>query len=105
MKILIDECIPGPLGSCLTGHDIHTVQAMGWGGQKDSRLLALASTQFDAFLTGDKNLRFQQNLEDCKMAIVLLPTTHWPTLRKHVIMIQQALDGVRAHAFIEVSLE
>lgn len=45
---------------------------MGWSGVKNGRLLALAATQFDAFITVDKNMPFQQNLATLPVALVVL---------------------------------
>jgi hypothetical protein len=45
---------------------------MGWGGVKNGKLLTLAAQQFDAFLTADKNLQYQQNLEALPLAVVVL---------------------------------
>jgi len=103
MKVLIDECLPRPLKSRLTGHDYRTVQEMGWAGVKNGQLLLLAEQDFEVFLTGDKNLRYQQNLATRQIAIVLLPTTHWPTLRQHVATIQTAMGGLQSRQFIEVA--
>ncbi len=36
---------------------------------------------FTIFLTGDKNLRYQQNLAGRQLAIIELPTNRWPILR------------------------
>lgn len=33
----------------------------GWSGIKNGKLLALAAARFDAFITVDKNLPYQQN--------------------------------------------
>jgi hypothetical protein len=104
MKVLIDECLPRPLKSRLVGHDYRTVQELGWDGVKNGQLLLLAEKDFEVFLTGDKNLRYQQNLDTRQIAVVLLPTTHWPTLRLHVSAIQSALEAVQPRQFIEVSL-
>ena len=45
---------------------------MGWSGVKNGRLLALAATQFDAFITADQNLGYQQNLANLPIAVVVL---------------------------------
>jgi hypothetical protein len=41
----------------------------GWSGIKIGKLLTLAAAEFDAFITVDKNLSFQQNLEKLPMAV------------------------------------
>ena len=39
MKILFDECVPKRLYKLLEGHDVKTVQDMGWKGVKNGELL------------------------------------------------------------------
>ena len=73
MRILIDECLNWRLGRALTGHYATSVQRMGWSGIKNGQLLALAEqNQFDVFLTGDRNLSFQQNTTQFRIAVVVL---------------------------------
>ena len=103
MRVLIDECLPRPLLTRLTGHDFRTVQEMGWGGVKNGALLVLAEPAFDALLTADRNLQYQQNLKGRKLAILLLPTNHWPTLRLHMAEVQAALDSLSRAAFSVVA--
>ena len=45
---------------------------MGWSGVKNGKLLALAATSFEAFVTVDKNMPFQQNLQTLPIALVVL---------------------------------
>ena len=41
-------------------------------GVKNGKLLALASTSFDAFVTVDKNMPFQQNLFTLPISLVVV---------------------------------
>ena len=73
MRILIDECLNWRLSRALTGHYAVSAQKMGWSGIKNGKLLALAvENGFGVFLTGDRNLSFQQNLTESSIAIVVL---------------------------------
>jgi hypothetical protein len=72
MRILIDECLNWRLGRALFGHYCTSVQKMGWSGITNGRLLARAQDQFDVFITGDRNLSFQQNVTEFRIAIVVL---------------------------------
>ena len=45
---------------------------MGWSGVKNGKLLALAAVDFDAFVTVDKNLPYQQNLTTLPIAVLVL---------------------------------
>ena len=73
MRILIDECLNWRLGRALTGHYAVSAQRTGWSGIKNGELLALAEqNQFDVFLTGDRNLSFQQNATRLRIAVIVL---------------------------------
>jgi predicted nuclease of predicted toxin-antitoxin system len=55
------------------GYDVCNVDDMGWRGFKDSEILNLAENHpFNAFITADKNLRYQQNLVGKILRIVIL---------------------------------
>lgn len=72
MRILLDESLPKALQTRLVGHEAATVVSSGWSGIKNGKLLALAATRFDAFLTADQNLEYQQNLKALPLAVVVL---------------------------------
>ncbi len=54
------------------GHEVRTVPEMGWASKKNGELLELAAEQFDVFLTVDRNLSYQQDLAQLKLAVVVL---------------------------------
>lgn len=73
MRILLDECAPRPLKHELIDYDIRTVVEMGWSGKKNGELLKLMSQEgFTILLTTDQNLRYQQNLQQAGVAVVVL---------------------------------
>ncbi len=72
MRILLDESLPHDLAALILGHDVSTVRDEGWASIKNGKLLALASAKFDAFVTADRNLEFQQNLAKLPIAVVVL---------------------------------
>ena len=73
MRILLDECAPRPLKRQLAEYDIKTVVEMGWSGKKNGELLRLMSQEgFTILLTTDQNLRYQQNLQQAVVAVVVL---------------------------------
>jgi len=79
-------------------------QQKGWDGFSNGKLLAQAEPEFDLFLTSDRNLQYQQNLKGRKIAILLLSTNHWPTLKKHVELVQAALDKISSGEFARVEI-
>ena len=102
MNVLVDECVPLKLLRLLTGHALVTAQEKGWGSFTNGQLLALAEPEFDLFLTCDRNLQYQQNLKDRKIAILLLSTNHWPALKRQANLVQAALEKVKPGEFITV---
>lgn len=72
LRILLDECLPKRLKGDLAGHDARTVPEMGWASKRNGELLALAEGQFDVFLTVDRNLSFQNNVDRVAIAVVVL---------------------------------
>lgn len=72
MKVLLDECVDSRLVDHLVGLNVTTVAARGWAGIGNGKLLALAATEFDVFITVDRNLSFQQHLLKYDIAVILL---------------------------------
>jgi predicted nuclease of predicted toxin-antitoxin system len=72
MRLLLDECVPARLRRSLPSHQVSTVVQEGWSGVKNGKLLALAATGFDAFITVDKNLSYQQNTSNLPVAMFVL---------------------------------
>ena len=99
MKVLLDECVDWRLARDIVGHDVKTARQMGWTAIKNGELLALASRQFEVFVTVDRNLSFQQNLVSYPIAIIVLcaKTNRLaelkPLIPKLVAVIESALPG------------
>ncbi len=72
MRLLLDESVPVRLRRPLPSHSVKTVIEMGWGGVKNGALLALATNEFDAFLTVDKNIPHQRNVANLPVAVIVL---------------------------------
>ncbi len=72
MRILLDECLPKRLKRDLVGHEAKSVPEMGWAGKTNGTLLALAQVDFDVFVTVDRNLSFQQDVNQFNIAVVVL---------------------------------
>ena len=72
MRVLLDECLPRRLKRELVGHDVRTAPEMGWASKSNGELLALATGEFDVFVTADRNLSYQQDVSAFDIAIVVL---------------------------------
>jgi hypothetical protein len=72
MKILLDECVDWRLSRDLQGHEVKTARQMGWATVKNGELLVLASETFDVFVTVERKLPSQQNLNVLATAVGVL---------------------------------
>ena len=74
MKLLLDESVPRLLARSFPGtFDIRTVPQMGWAGIKNGSLLTLASQEgFDALVTTDRSMEYQQNPDTLPVTIIVL---------------------------------
>jgi hypothetical protein len=72
VRVLLDECVDWRLARDIVGHDVKTARQMSWTAIKNGALLTLASEHFDVFVTVDRNLSFQQNLEMLSISVVAL---------------------------------
>jgi hypothetical protein len=105
MRILLDECAPRPLKRELIDYEIRTVVEMGWAGKKNGELLQLMSQEgFTILLTTDQNLRYQQNLRQAGIAVVVLvaPSNKLSDLLPLLPSARDVLNTVAPGAVIEV---
>jgi hypothetical protein len=72
VRVFLDECIDWRLSRDILGHDVRTAREMEWTTIENGALLALAAEHFDAFVTVDRNLSFQQNIDALPMAVIVL---------------------------------
>jgi hypothetical protein len=103
MRILFDQGTPVPLRNSLSAHTVATAYEMGWSALDNGDLLAEAETAgFQLLITTDQNLRYQQNLQDRSIAVLVLPTTRWAQIAAHGGEIVDAVDAIRPGEYREV---
>ena len=106
MRILFDHGTPVDLRHVLSKHEVTTAKRQGWDRLSNGQLLGAAEAEgFDVLLTTDGNIRYQQNLSERRIAIlVLTDCTKWEQVRKHADRIYAAVDGIERSGYIEVSI-
>ena len=103
MRILFDQGATVPLRKSLVGHEVHTAYELGWAALQNGEHLKTAETSgFDAIITTDQNLRYQQNLADRKLAILLLTTTNWRLIRADLNRVATSVDTLRPGSYAEL---
>lgn len=107
MRILLDECAPRPLKRELADYEIRTVVEMGWSGKKNGELLQLMNQEsFTILLTTDQNLRYQQNLQQAGVAVVVLVarSNRLPDLVPLIPDVRKVLNTIAPGEVIEVGV-
>jgi hypothetical protein len=103
MKILFDQGTPVPLRNYLLDHTVETAYEKGWSSLKNGELLSVAEAEgFDALLTTDQNLRYQQNLSGRRIGVIVLLTTSWPRIKNNAALVVQAVGNLHPGSYEEV---
>jgi predicted nuclease of predicted toxin-antitoxin system len=102
VKILLDAYTPRPLRRFLPSHSVSTAQEMGWGGLKNGDLLREAEGHSEVFISTDQNLKYQQRVLGRKLAILVLPTNDWPTIRSKGAEIAAKVATLKPGDFVEL---
>jgi len=108
VKILLDKCLPKKLKYRIEELDpdfsVHTVPEMGWAGTKDGVLLTKSEKDFDVFITSDRNLSFQQSIEDAEIYILLLiaPTNIYEDLLPLVKKLESVIKNHESGQFSKI---
>ena len=60
-----------------------TAYELGWSTVTNGDLIRLAEQEgYELLITTDTNIRYQQNLNERTIAILVLSTTSWPRIRQ-----------------------
>ena len=106
MRLLLDENLPKRLKQDLTEHEVYTAADKGWTGVSNGTLLRLLKeNNFDALLTFDKNLQYQQNFTKYTIAVIVLNAADnsYLTLKHLVEKIKEVLKTDLKAGSIEIS--
>lgn len=108
MKLLLDENLPVKIKSYFSDiYVVATVREMEWSGKKNGELLGLMTLNgFDALITIDKNLKFQQNIKkfDVKIFILNSRDNKLKTLEPFIKELENKLSGSIQENVIEINI-
>ncbi len=108
MKLLLDENLPHQMRLEIQGHELFTVAYMGWSGVQNGALLALAAANgFEALLTTDRGVEYEQNLVSLPLSIVVLEvkTNTIEALRPLYPKLLATLASLKPCSFVKLSEE
>ena len=97
VNIFLDESAPKPLAYRLKEHTVESVASMSLQGTQNCKLLRIInSTEFEVFITCDKNMVYQQDMTQYSFATLVLSTNDWKVVRHEVQVIRDALPNLAA---------
>ena len=106
MKIILDESTPQKLRLLIEGdHTVVTAWFQGWSGLQNGALLdAAEEAGFDLFITADQALSYQQNLTGRKMALLVLSTNNWASVKADIAGIMAAISATTPGSYTEIEI-
>jgi len=105
VRVLFDTNTPAPLARFLRRHQIKRTGELNWQGLENGDLLdAAEEAGFEVLVTCDRNVQYQQNFADRKLAVVVLSTNHWPTIRPAAARIATVVDFIQMGQVVRVDV-
>jgi hypothetical protein len=105
MLILFDHGTPRGIARFLVGHTIREAKAQGWDRLTNGELLSAAEgSGFEALVTTDRNIRYQQNLAHRKIAIIVLGKARWQLIKAVMPSVVSAVDAAKPGTYVEVDI-
>ena len=106
MRVLLDENLPHQLRPLFADSiEVITVSYRGWNGKENGELLRMAAVEFDAFVTTDRGILYEQNLERIELGIVLLEANrnHYEALALLIPRVNTVLKTLQKGQVVRVS--
>lgn len=89
--------------SALPAHEVTEARDRGWDRISNGELLTVAEAAgFDLIVTTDKRIRYQQNLTNRKIAIVVLGNSTWRIVRLCLDRMVLAVNESKRGRYAEV---
>jgi predicted nuclease of predicted toxin-antitoxin system len=105
MKVLLDENLPKRLKADLSMFEVSTVREKDWQGRENGELIrAMLAESYQALLTFDKNLQYQQNFAKYPVTVLLLNAkdNQYATLRPLISKVVEKLTANPKAGVIEI---
>ena len=105
MRILFDKGTSRPLHRRLFGHEVETSVERGWDTLANGKLLDRAEEAgFEVLLTTDQSIRYQQNMTNRRIAVVVLMNRNWPRIARNTEVVRVALEELQPGELREVQI-
>jgi hypothetical protein len=97
--------VPAPLGRAFIGHEVIRTGQLGWQRLENGALLdAAEGAGLDVLVTCDQNVPYQQNFSKRNIAVIVLSTNHWPTIRPSAARIAEKIEFVQRGQIMRIDV-
>lgn len=105
MLILFDNGTPRGLARFLVGHSVEEARMHGWEELANGELIEAAERAgFQAMVTTDKNIQYQQNLKARTIALIVLRNSQWPMVKLIGEKIADLVNAALPGSYVEVDV-
>ena len=103
MRIFFDQGTPAPLRRWFPEGIVSTSAILGWGDLSNGILISTAEEAgFDVMVTTDRNLQYQQNLSQRKIAIAVILNPAWPILKERAYEVAARITSLAPGEYKEI---
>lgn len=83
-----------------------TATEMGWATLTNGELIGAAERNgYDLIITTDQNLKYQQNIPQRKLGIIVLKTTSWPRIRNATSQVVSKILSLPPSGYVEIEFD
>lgn len=105
MLMLFDHGTPRSIARWLHDHTVVEAIERGWDRLNNGALLKVAEEAgFDLLLSTDKNIQYQQNLKDRRIAIVILGNSRRPAVHRYIDRVIATVNAATPGTYAEVDI-
>ena len=105
MRILLDHNVNPRYCRLIPGHEVIHANKLGWAELLNGDLIAKAEESgFEALITADKNLQYQQNLSGRRSSIIILNSKRitWPHIEPLAPQVNEAQKNLAPGSFVTI---
>jgi predicted nuclease of predicted toxin-antitoxin system len=105
VRILLDECVNARLKAAFPEHEVRTVGEIGRRASTDAMLVEAAAKTFDVFVTIDRKLPLQVQIDRLRIGVILIrvPNNTIQAYTPLFAALLRAVENVRPGQLMEVS--
>jgi hypothetical protein len=106
LRILLDENIPDAVRLLIAEHEVQSTVEIGLSGVGNGELIAAAEAEgYAVLITADQSIRYQQNLSARRIALVVLSTNHWPSIKADPSELIAAVETIEAGQYLGIAVK